>query len=76
MIILRCTESLPGVGAGYTCLVGVRTLRHIDSKAKLAAIQAVGVPVTSLNKVGFYNAINALSLPRASVTVGADYSRR
>jgi len=76
MIILRCTESLPGVGAGYTCLVGVRTLRHIDSKAKLAAIQSVGVPVKDLNKTGFYNAINALSLPRASVTVGADYSRR
>jgi hypothetical protein len=76
LLILRCTDTLPGVGLGYTCMVGVRSLRHMTSPGMVDAMTAVGVPSKQLNSVGFYNVLSSLSIPASAVTGGADYAAR
>ena len=76
MLILRCTDSLAGVGKGYTCLVGVRTLRHLSTSAMVSSVKTIGVTYREVNSVGFYNVLSSLSIPASAVTGGADYAAR
>jgi len=76
MLILRCTDSLAGVGKGYTCLVGVRTLRHLSTSAMVSSVKTIGVTYREVNSVGFYNVLSSMSIPKAAVKQSADYSGR
>lgn len=75
MLILRTSQALNEVAAGYTCLVGIRTLRHLMTAEQVDHCKAVGIPYYSVDRATFYDVINALSIPRAGITNGADYAR-
>jgi len=76
MLILRCTDRLDEVGLGYTCMVGVRSLRHMTTPGMVDAMTAVGVPTKQVNSVGFYNILSSLSIPRSALRGDADYAAR
>ncbi|KQO82456.1 MULTISPECIES: hypothetical protein [unclassified Frigoribacterium] len=76
MLILRCTDTLSGVGRGYTCLVDVRTLRHLSTSAMVSSLKSIGVTYREVNSVGFYNVLSSMSVPKAAVKKSADYSGR
>lgn len=75
VVILRTTQPLTETGAVYTALVGVRSLRHLQTIDRINALRVAGVPYHEVTRAQFYDIANALSLPRASFTVGADYWR-
>ncbi|MCJ0699760.1 hypothetical protein FRIG_01225 [Frigoribacterium faeni] len=75
MLLLRCTDSLSGVGKGYTCVVDTRSLRHIASASQMNNLVAVGIPARNLNAVAFYEVLNGLGIPRAAVKKNADWTR-
>lgn len=75
MVILRTTEALPGIGGVYTGLLSARGLRHLQSVDGINALRVVGVPYHEVTASTFYEVANGLSVPRAAVTVGADYWR-
>jgi hypothetical protein len=75
MLILRTSQALTEAGVGYTALVGIRTLRHLSSAEQVDHCKSVGIPYYSVDRATFYDVINALSIPRAAITSGADYQR-
>ncbi|MFZ6992356.1 M15 family metallopeptidase [Curtobacterium sp. RRHDQ66] len=75
MIILRSSQVLNEASAGYTALVGIRTLRHLSTGDQVDNCKSVGIPYYSVDRATFYDVINALSIPRAAITTGADYAR-
>jgi hypothetical protein len=76
MLIIRCSESLPNAGTGFTCLVGVRTLKHMTSSGMVSTMQALGVPYRDLNRTAFLNVLSSLSIPATVVAGSADWSGR
>ena len=75
VVILRTTQPLTETRAIYTALLGVRSLRHLQTVDRINALRVAGVPYHEVTRAQFYDIANALSLPRASFTVGADYWR-
>ena len=75
VVILRTTQPLTETGATYTALLGVRSLRHLQTIDRINALRVAGVPYHEVTRAQFYDIANALSLPRASFVVGADYWR-
>jgi len=75
MIVIRCTDSLSGVGRGYTCLVGIRYIRHIRTTKQLNDLTAVGISARSVNASTFYEVLNGFGIPRAAVVNNADTLR-
>ena len=76
VVVMRCSQTLPAVGAGYIAVAGVRYLRHLTSLDMVNASRVVGVPYYEVSSSTFLNALDALSVPRSAVTGGADYWRR
>lgn len=76
MLHIRCTEALSGVGRGYTCVVAMRSLRHIRTAKQMNALAAVGITPRNVNAAAFWEILNGLGVPRAAVTDGADWVRR
>jgi hypothetical protein len=76
MLIIRCSEALSGTGPGYTCLVGVRTLKHLTTSGMVSSMQAVGVPYRDLNRTAFLNVLASLSIPESAAVGLADWSGR
>ncbi|TDT66079.1 hypothetical protein EDF20_0883 [Frigoribacterium sp. PhB116] len=75
-MIVRCSEALDRVGTGFTCLVDVRTLRHLTSSGQVSSMQALGVPTKTLNRAAFVDMLRALSIPTTAVKPSSDYSGR
>ncbi|NIJ04171.1 M15 family metallopeptidase [Frigoribacterium faeni] len=76
VLIIRTTQALNEQAIGYTALVGVRSLRHLNSIDMINSMRVLGVPYYEINRNQFYAVINSLGLPRASLTQNADYWRR
>ncbi|ROS61808.1 hypothetical protein EDF38_0906 [Frigoribacterium sp. PhB160] len=76
MIIVTCNETLDRVGVGFTCVVGVRTLKHLTSTGQVSALQLLGAPRKTLNRVAFVDMLRALSIPTTAVAPGSNYSGR
>lgn len=76
MLIVRCSEALSRVGPGYTCLVAVRSLKHLTTSEMVSSAQAVGVPYRDLNRTAFLNVLASLSIPESAAVGGADWSGR
>ena len=76
MIVLHCTESLPGVGRGYVCVVAPRMLKHVLTESTVVALRSVGQAPRSVTASGFLDILTSLSIPHSAVTSGADYSAR
>lgn len=73
-IILRCTGPLSEYPvAGYTVLLGVRTLRHLSNVDMVNSMRVIGTPYYELDWVGFYNVLSALGIPRSAIRAEADY---
>lgn len=73
-IILRCTGPLSEYPvAGYTVLLGVRTLRHLSNIDMVNSMRVIGTPYYELDWVGFYNVLSALGIPRSAIRAEADY---
>lgn len=76
MLLIRCTETLAGVGRGYTCVVAVRSLRHVRTAQQMNSLASVGVTPRNVNAVAFWEILNGLGVPRSAVTEDADWTRR
>jgi hypothetical protein len=76
MLILRCSDSLPGVGTGFTCLVSVRTLKHLSTGGMVTASMSLGIPFRDLGRTAFLNVLASLSIPETAVAGLADFSAR
>jgi len=76
MLLIRCTEPLSGVGRGYTCVVAVRSLRHVRTPQQMNSLASVGVTPRNVNSVAFWEILNGLGVPRSAVTEDADWTRR
>ena len=74
MFVLKTIGNLNEVPSGYTALVGIRTLRHLDAD-QVALIRAAGVDYYERVPADFYKTISALGIPRAALVVNADYAR-
>lgn len=74
MFVLKTIGNLNEVPSGYTALVGIRTLRHLDAD-QVTLIRAAGVDYYERTPADFYKTISALSIPRAALVVNADYAR-
>ncbi|MBD8538742.1 D-alanyl-D-alanine carboxypeptidase family protein [Frigoribacterium sp. CFBP 8751] len=76
LVALRVPENMPGVGTSYTCVVGLRFLRHFTTIEKVNAFRAIGVPYfDNVSRSHFELLVDALSIPRSAVTTNADYWR-
>ena len=76
LIALRVPEWMPGVGTSYTCLLGLRFLRHFMTIGQVNAIRSVGVPYFDVvSRAHFEALVDLFSVPRSAVTVDADYWR-
>jgi hypothetical protein len=76
VIVIRTTQALNEQAVGYTALVGVRSLRHLNSIDMINSMRVVGVPYYEINRNQFYNVLSSLGIARASLTQNADYWRR
>jgi hypothetical protein len=76
MIVLHCTDSLPGVGFGYVCVVGPRMLKHVLTESTVVALRAVNMAPRSVSGPAFLDILTALGVPHTEVRSGADYSGR
>ena len=76
MLVLLCTESLPGVGRGYVCVVGPRMLKHVLTESTVNALRSVDLPPRSVTAQAFRDILTSLSIPHSVVTSGADWSGR
>jgi len=76
VVVLRCSQALPGVGVGFMAVLGVRSLRHLTSGDMVSAIRAVGVPSYDVGASVFLDVLEAFSIPRSALAGGADYWRR
>ncbi|WP_423918451.1 M15 family metallopeptidase [Frigoribacterium sp. 2-23] len=73
-VIVRCTGPLSEYPvAGYTVLVGVRSLRHLSNIDMVNAMRVVGTPYYELDWVGFYNVLSSMGVPRSAIRADADY---
>jgi len=73
MIILQCTDKLNRVGTGFTCLVSVRSLRHLTTGGMVSALRDLGVPYESVDRLTFLDILKGLSIPTSAVDGGSDY---
>ena len=76
IVLARCSESLPGVGAGFIAAIGIRSLRHLTSANMVTAMRVVGVPYYDLRADSFLGVLDACSIPRSALVGGVDYWRR
>jgi len=76
MLVLHCADVLPGVGYGYVCVVGPRTLRHVTTSSTVAALRAVDLAPRSVSAAAFRDILTSLSIPHSVVATGADWSGR
>jgi hypothetical protein len=76
MLMIRCAEPINTVNAGFTCLVGVRTLRHLTTPSMVNTMIALGTPYKDLDKASFTSVLAALSIPVSAVVNNADWSGR
>ncbi|MBD8658989.1 D-alanyl-D-alanine carboxypeptidase family protein [Frigoribacterium sp. CFBP 8754] len=73
-VIIRCTGPLSEYPvAGYTVLVGVRSLRHLSTIDMVNSMRVVGTPYYELDWVGFYNVLTSMGVPRSAIRADADY---
>jgi len=76
LIALRVPEAMPGVGTSYTCLLGLRFLRHFTTIEQVNAVRSIGVPYVDVVARSHFEAIvDLFSIPRSAVVTNADYWR-
>ena len=75
LLVVRCTETLDGVGAGYVALLGMRSLRHLTSHEQINALRLAGVPFHEVPRSSFLGVMDALSIPRSALAGNADHWR-
>lgn len=76
LIAVRVPENMPGVGTSYTCMLGLRFLRHFTTIGQVNAIRSVGVPYFDVvSRRDFEMLVDVLSIPRSAVVTDADYWR-
>ncbi|TDT66080.1 M15 family metallopeptidase [Frigoribacterium sp. PhB116] len=73
VVLVRCTGSLPGVGAGFIATLGIRTMRHMSSTGMVNVMRALDVPYYELSSTAFLDAMDALAVPRSALVGNADY---
>ncbi|MBF4578845.1 hypothetical protein [Frigoribacterium sp. VKM Ac-2530] len=76
MIVLHCSDALPGVGYGYVCVVGPRMLKHVLTESTVVALRTVNLAPRTVTGAAFLDILTALGIPHTEVKSGADWSGR
>ena len=74
--VLRTTQAIGSIAAGYTALLGIRSLRHLSTIDMINSMRVVSTPYFEVTANTFLNAMSSLSIPRSALVPNADYWRR
>ena len=76
VVVLRSTQAVGSMPAGYTALLGVRSLRHLSTIDMINSMRVISTPYFEVNASVFYNVMASLSVPLAALTNDSNYWRR
>jgi hypothetical protein len=76
VVVLRSTQAIGSRPAGYTALLGIRSLRHLSTIDMINSMRVVSTPYFEVNAAVFTSIMASLSIPTSALVENADYWRR